>query len=61
MAGNIAWEQMSPAQKKEELFRSQKHILDLFLERNAISQEQYNKSLLDLREKMSMEHIEDRY
>lgn len=61
MADNIAWEQMSPAQKKEELFRNQQHTLDLFLERNAISQEQYDKSLIVLRQKMGMEHIEDRY
>lgn len=32
-------------QTKEELFKRQKHTLDLFLERNAISKEDYEKSL----------------
>ncbi len=46
------WEQMSPAQKKKELFRKQKETLGLFLVRNAISQAQYDLSLGLLREKM---------
>ena len=40
--------------KKRELFLSQKHTLDLFLERGAISQAQYDKSLGDLIRKMGM-------
>lgn len=59
MANETAWDQMTPEQKKEELFRSQKHTLDLFLERNAISQAQYDKNLSDLCQKMGMEHILD--
>ena len=44
-----SWEE-----KKKELFRSQKHTLDLFLERGAISRAQYDKSLGDLVLKMGI-------
>lgn len=46
------WSQLSPEEKKKQLFLNQKQTLDLFLERKAISQAQYDKSLGDLREKM---------
>ena len=49
-----AWENMTPEEKKKELFLRQKKTLDLFLERNAISQAQYDKSLGDLTKKMGM-------
>ena len=49
---HITWEQMTPAEKKKQLFLNQKELLDLFRERNAISQAQYEKSLGDLRLKM---------
>ena len=52
------WENLSPKEKKRELFLRQKRTLDVFLERNAISQAQYDKSLGDLREKMSMQDVE---
>ena len=52
------WETLSPDEKKKELFIRQKHTLDLFLERHAISQSQYDKSLGDLREKMGMHGVE---
>lgn len=52
------WETLSPEEKKKELFIRQKHTLDLFLERHAISQSQYDKSLGDLREKMGMHEVE---
>ena len=52
------WETLSPEEKKKELFIRQKHTLDLFLERHAISQSQYDKSLGDLREMMGMHGIE---
>ena len=52
------WETLSPQEKKTELFIRQKHTLDLFLERHAISQSQYDKSLGDLREKMGMLGVE---
>ena len=46
--------ELTPEEKKRQLFLSQKKTLDLFLEKGAISQAQYNKSLGDLREKMSV-------
>ena len=45
---------LSKEEKKKELFRSQKHTLDLFLERGAISRAQYDKSLGDLILKMGI-------
>ena len=51
------WEQLSPEDKKMQLFLKQKNTLDLFLERNAISKAQYDKSLGDLIEKMGMQDI----
>lgn len=50
----IEWANLSPEEKKRQLFLKQKHTLDLFLERNAIDQKQYDKSLCDLRDKMGM-------
>lgn len=44
--------------QKVELFRRQKTLLDTFLDRKAISQVQYDKSLGDLREKMGMHGVE---
>ena len=46
-------------EKRVDLFLRQKRTLDLFLERNAISKAQYDKSLGDLIEKMGIESIED--
>ena len=46
------WADLSPEEKKLQLFLNQKQTLDLFLERKAISQAQYDKSLGDLRKKM---------
>lgn len=48
------WTDLSPEEKKVQLFLNQKQTLDLFLERGAISQAQYDKSLGDLREKMGV-------
>ncbi len=48
------WSSLTPKEKKKQLFLRQKQILDLFLDRHAISQDQYNKSLGDLREKMGI-------
>ncbi|MBR3439106.1 MAG: hypothetical protein IKH13_06365 [Clostridia bacterium] len=45
---------LTPSEKKLDLFLRQKRTLDLFLERNAISKAQYDKSLGDLIEKMGM-------
>lgn len=41
-----------PTKGKEELFLRQKQMLDLFLEKKAITKQQYEKSLHDLAEKM---------
>lgn len=53
----VVWESLSPEEKKRELFLRQKRTLELFLERNAISKSQYDKSLGDLREKMGMQDV----
>lgn len=44
-------------EKRVDLFLRQKRTLDLFLERNAISKAQYDKSLGDLIEKMGMSDV----
>ena len=49
------WEKLTPEQKKRELYLEQKFTLDSFLERNAISEAMYDKSLHDLTEKMGMQ------
>ena len=48
------WSNLTPEEKKRELFRAQKQTLDLFLEKGAISPRQYTKSLGDLRQKMGV-------
>lgn len=58
MIENVEWEKLSPKEKKVELFRKQKKTLDTFLEKNAISKAQYDKSLGDLRDKMGMHGVE---
>lgn len=57
MAEHIEWELLTPEEKKKQLFLKQKHTLDLFLERNAISKAQYEKSLGDLIKKMGMQDV----
>ena len=42
----------------KQLYLEQKHTLDLFLERGAISRAQYDKSLGDLTTKMGMDKAE---
>jgi len=54
----IEWANLSQEEKNKQLFLKQKHTLDLFLESNAISREQYDKSLGDLREKMGMQGVD---
>lgn len=48
--------QISHEEQLKRLYLDQKHTLDLFLERGAISKRQYDKSLGDLAEKMGMEN-----
>ena len=50
----MPFEQLTPEEKKRQLFLNQKKTLDTFLENGAISQAQYCKSLGDLREKMGV-------
>lgn len=57
MVGND-WEQITPEQKKTQLFLKQKELLDTFLSHHAISQAQYDKSLGDLQVKMGIEKTE---
>ena len=49
------WATLSPAEKKLELFRRQKELLDTFLSTGAISQSQHDKSLNCLIEKMGID------
>lgn len=46
------WSKLSYSKKNHQLFLSQKEILRKFRDRNAISAEQYEKSLHDLTVKM---------
>ena len=43
---------MSTFEQRQELYLKQKALLDTFVEKHAISREQYEKSLHDLTEKM---------
>lgn len=52
------WSCLSPQEKKRQLFLKQKKLLDTFLEKGAITDAQYNKSLGDLRELMGMQGVE---
>lgn len=46
------WSLMTPEEKKRQLFLNQKETLELFLEKGAITQAQYDKSYGDLCVKM---------
>lgn len=52
---NVAWDAMTHEEKNHQLFLTQKGMLDMFLERGAISQAQHDKSLHDLTVKMGEE------
>ena len=52
------WAALSPAEKKLELFRRQKDLLDTFLTTGAISQAQHDKSLNCLIVKMGIDKDE---
>ena len=49
---DTAWDAMSHEERKHQLYLKQKQMLDMFLERGAISQAQHDKSLHDLTVKM---------
>ena len=55
MTANKEEQPKSAEQKKIDLYLRQKNMLEQFLERNAISKEQFEKSLGDLTEKMGMQ------
>lgn len=55
MISDKDYSELSPEEKKLDLFLRQKRTLDLFIERNAISKAQYDKSLGDLIEKMQID------
>ena len=48
------YSKLSTQEKRIDLYLKQKNMLKSFLERKAISKEQYDKSLNDLTEKMGM-------
>ena len=50
-----AWGSLSYEEKNRVLYERQKQMLEEFLERNAISQQQYEKSLHDLMMRMTNE------
>ncbi len=50
---------MSKEEKMRDLFNRQKQMLDMFLERNAISKAEYDKSLNGLKEKMGIDSYEE--
>ena len=52
------WAQLSPEEKRKQLYLKQVKTLNDFLARGAIGKEQYDKSLHDLTEKMGMENID---
>ena len=54
---DIAWDSLSYAEENRVLFERQKKMLEGFLERNAISKAQYEKSLHDLTEKMKEDAV----
>ena len=49
------WESLSYEEKNRVLYERQKQMLEEFLERNAISKAQYEKSLHDLMMRMTDE------
>ena len=49
------YESLSRADKLKKLFEQQKHVLDCFLERGAISKAEYEKSLNGLKDKIKTE------
>ena len=49
------WENLSPEEKRVQLYLKQKAMLEAFLKRGAISKAQFDKSLGDLTEKMGMQ------
>ena len=53
----VEWEKLTPDEKKRQLFYKQKELLDTFLEHKAISREQYEKSLNDVKYRCGHRYI----
>ena len=53
------WALLSPEDKKKQLYLQQKDVLNKFLERNAITKAEYEKSLGDLTMKMGMSGFQE--
>ena len=51
------WQHLPEEEKKKQLYIKQKKLLEMFLEKGAISKAQFDKSLGDLTEKMGMGDI----
>lgn len=49
------WSELSPEEKRKQLFLNQKELLQTFLEKRAISRQQFDKSFGDLCKKMGFE------
>ena len=49
------WSRLTPGEKRKQLFLNQKALLQTFLEKHAITQEQFDKSFGDLCKKMGFE------
>lgn len=56
---NDEWNRLSYEDKNYQLYLQQKEMLELFLERGAISKAQFDKSLQDLTVKMGYDIIND--
>ncbi len=56
---DVKWDNLSYDGKNQQLFLEQKKTLKLFLERGAISQEQFNQSLRDLTAKMHVKGLSE--
>ena len=57
----IEWSTLAPEDKKKQLYFQQKDLLNKFLERNAITKAEYEKSLGDLTLKMEMNDLRETY
>ena len=55
--GDCGLEKFIAGRKEETTFLNQKRLLDTFLEKNAISQAPYDKSIRDFRDKMRMHGV----
>ncbi len=58
--GTMEKETIVPVMTKKELYEKQMELLNMFLERGAITREQYEKSSKDLKEKMGFGKIDEK-